>query len=171
MRLIREITDKDILGTDGLSKAKPRLAARAIIKNDEGLYAIMYAEKFGLYSFPGGGIDNGEDKLAALKREIREETGCVCDTVEELGCIYENRAHCDFTQYSYYYFVTTSGVSQDTQLTDEEIAEGTVVQWLTLDETKRLITDTIYDTNQRKFVRARDTAVLNEYIKRYVERS
>ena len=45
----------------------------------------MYAEKFGLYSLPGGGIDDGEDVLTALKREILEETGCTCGSIAELG--------------------------------------------------------------------------------------
>ena len=54
MILIKEITDKDILGTDGLSDAKPRYTARAILKNHSDEYAVMYAEKFNLYSLPGG---------------------------------------------------------------------------------------------------------------------
>ena len=77
MKLIAEITDREILGTGGSSSAAPRYTARAVLKNG-GLYAVMYAEKFGLYSLPGGGVDDGEDVLTALKREILEETGCTC---------------------------------------------------------------------------------------------
>ena len=40
MRLIAEITDKEILGKDGLSSAKPRYTARAIVKNGD-LYAVI----------------------------------------------------------------------------------------------------------------------------------
>ena len=47
MKLIAEITDREILGTGGLSSAAPRYTARAVLKNG-GLYAVMFAEQFGL---------------------------------------------------------------------------------------------------------------------------
>lgn len=75
MKLIKEITDKEILGTEGLSSAKPRITARAILKRRDGLYAVMYSEKFNLYSLAGGGIEKDENIITALKREIMEETG------------------------------------------------------------------------------------------------
>lgn len=165
MKLICEITDKSILGTDGLSDAKPRYTARAILKNHDGLYAVMFAEKFNLYSLPGGGIEENEDKIVALKRELLEETGCECDTITELGYVYENRAHCNYTQYSYYYYVRTDGVSHSLALTDEEKKNGTVLQWHTFDDAVKLIADVQHDTNQRKFLQARDVAALTEYKK------
>ncbi len=87
MKKICELNDQIILGQPGSSSAVPRITARAIVQNSDGLYAVMYAEKFGLYSLPGGGVEAGEDVLTALRREILEETGCICDAVEELGII------------------------------------------------------------------------------------
>lgn len=66
------------------------LAARAIVKNQNGLYAVMYADKCKLHSLSGGGVEDGEDVLTALHREVFEETGCACDEIQELG-IGENR--------------------------------------------------------------------------------
>ena len=43
MEKIGTITDKEILGTEGLSTAKPRLTARAILQNSQGQIAVMYA--------------------------------------------------------------------------------------------------------------------------------
>lgn len=60
MKQIAFITDRDILGTGGLSAAKPRLTARAILRNNKDQYAVMYASEFDLYSLPGGGIEEGE---------------------------------------------------------------------------------------------------------------
>ena len=76
-KLLGVLTDKDILGTDGLSTIEPRRSSRAILFNEAGQYAVMYAKKFNLHSLPGGGIDNGEDEISALVREVFEETGCV----------------------------------------------------------------------------------------------
>ncbi len=73
MKLICELNDKIILGQDGRSNKEPRLTARAIVKNQDGLYAVMYAEKFKLHSLPGGGVEDGEDVLTALRREVYAE--------------------------------------------------------------------------------------------------
>ena len=165
MKVLCELTDKEVLGTEGYSYAVPRLTARAIVKNKQGLYAVMYAQKFNLYSLPGGGVEDGEDILSALHREVLEETGCECDRIEELGCVLENRAHADYTQKSYYYIVTTSGPRRETELTEEERSNKTQVQWHTLEKAYELIASPVHDSNQRKFLQARDVTALDVYMK------
>lgn len=162
MKLITEITDKDILGTDELSSAEPRYTARAILKNGN-LYAVMYAKKFNLYSLPGGGVDDGEDTITALKREILEETGCICGNISELGMVKENRASADYTQCSYYFVVEADRVGTP-QLTDAEKNNKTELQWHTLTDTIKLINDFQPTTYQQQYLKARDVAALNEYI-------
>lgn len=164
MKLIKQITDKEVLGTDGLSSAKPRYTARAILKNKDKKYAVMYSHKFNLYSLPGGGVDEGEDIISALKREILEETGCLCDDIKELGYVSENRFHCDYTQISYYFIVATSGTTQKTQMTEDEIINNTETQWHILEDMITLISSPVHDTNQRKFLQARDVAAIKEYL-------
>ncbi len=164
MKLICELNDKIILGMDGLSDKSPRLTARAIVRNKEGLYAVMYAEKFGLHSLPGGGIEADEDVLTALHREIFEETGCTCDYIEELGIVSENRAHQDFTSKSYYYVVTTEHTPEPIHLTDDEIANQTTVQWHPLGDVVRLISAPKHTTTQRMYLQARDMAALQAYL-------
>ncbi len=164
MKLICELTDKIVLGLEGLSSQPPRLTARGIVRNKDGLYAVMYAGKFKLHSLPGGGVEEGEDVLTALRREILEETGCSCDHIEELGIVAENRAHQDFTTQAYYYIVTTDHEAEPIHLTDDELANKTVVQWHTLEDMIRLISEPEHTTNQRKFLQARDMAALKEYV-------
>lgn len=53
--MICELNDKIILGQDGRSEKAPQLTARAIVKNQSGLYAVMYSDKFIFRSLPGGG--------------------------------------------------------------------------------------------------------------------
>ena len=124
----------------------------------------MYSHKFNLHSLPGGGVDEGEDTISALKREILEETGCLCDDIKELGYVSENRFHCDYTQISYYYIVETSGTTHKTQMTEDEIINNTETQWYTLEDMVSLIFSPVHDTNQRKFLQARDVAAIKEYL-------
>lgn len=163
MKLIAEITDKEILGTDGLSSVEPRYTARAIVKSGD-LYAVIHSEKFHKYSLPGGGVDDGEDIITALKREILEETGCTCGKISELGIVKENRAQADYTQISYYYVVEADSVGVP-HFTEVETKSGTVLQWHTLSEMIKLINDLQPATYQQQYLKARDVAALNEYIK------
>ena len=163
MKLICELNDKIILGQDGLSDKAPRLTARAIVRNQDGLYAVMYSDKFKLHSLPGGGVEEGEDVLTALRREVYEETGCVCDEIKELGIVAENRASLDYTQIDYYYVVTTTHTPGENHLTESEQACHTVVRWHTFDEMVRLINEQEFDRVQGKYLKARDVAALKEY--------
>ena len=163
MQLICELNDKIILGQDGRSDRAPRLTARAIVRNQDGLYAVMYADKFKLYSLPGGGVEDGENVLTALRREVYEETGCVCDEIKELGIVAENRASLDYTQINYYYVVTTTHQPGENHLTESEQASRTVVQWHSFDEMVQLITEQEFDRVQGKYLKARDEVALKEY--------
>ena len=165
MKIICKLNDAIVLGIPcGQSQKLPRLTARAIVKNDEGKYAVMYADKFHLYSLPGGGVDEGEDIRTALEREVWEETGCTCDEVEELGIVQENRFCQDYTQDSYYFVVTTHSNSNEMHLTAAEIENRTSVQWHSFDKAYELITNPLQDTQQRKYLQARDKAALDAYM-------
>lgn len=169
--LIVELTDKNVLGQEGFSNRPPRKTARAILMNEDGKYAVMYAEKFHLHSLPGGGIEEGEDAVSALVREVLEETGCTCDSIESLGIVSENRYHADFTSLSYYFVVHTRTKTSVQHLTEDEIKNGTSLKWCTFEEMIHLIRDITHETSQRKFLQARDLSALGEYQRRYKQAS
>ena len=153
-------------GREGFPPHPPRLTARAILKREDGLFAVMYAKKFNLYSLPGGGIEGDESPETAIAREIWEETGCICSAIEPLGVVLENRFHADYTQIDYYFVVTANGKGGQLHLTPNEEQNGTRPRWHTLDEVVHLIRDREHDTNQRKYLQARDVAALSAYLSR-----
>ena len=67
-----------------------RDSARAIIHMGPDKLALVYATKLGYYKFPGGGINENEDIVAALIREVQEEVGLVVipQTVKEYGVVH-----------------------------------------------------------------------------------
>ena len=161
---ITRLTDMDVLGTPGLSAARPRLTARAVVVNPAGQIAVMYAAKFGIHTLPGGGVEEGEAVEDALRREIAEETGCTIVHHEPLGYVDENRAHADYTQLSYYYIVRTADDRLQPRLTEQEAANGTSAQWCTPEEALRRISTPVFDRPQGKFLQARDVAALKAYL-------
>lgn len=57
---------------------RQRLAAYAVVESERGLLATEYSDLTavsGRWGMPGGGIDAGEEPVAAVVREVHEETG------------------------------------------------------------------------------------------------
>ncbi len=163
MKKLKELNDALLFGGEGLSEKSPRLAARAILCRRDGKYAMMYIEKFDLYSLPGGGVEKGEGLIDALRREILEETGCSCDRIRALGYVYENRACHDFTQKSFYFAVKTEKHIEKNHLTPKERAVNIKLLWVPYATLVKKITDPVHETEQKKYIQARDAAALEEY--------
>ena len=117
---LREASDQPISYT--------RRAARAVLFNAAGQVAVMHFTAIGSYKLPGGGIDEGEDTIAALHREIREETGYEITDIKELGEVVEYRYYCGMHQVSYCYTATATQFV-GTQLTQKEQDAGMELQW------------------------------------------
>lgn len=105
-----------------------RCAARAVLYNAAGQVAVMYFTTTGSYKLPGGGIDEGENILDALHREIREETGYEITNIKELGEVEEYRYFCGMHQLSYCYTATTDNFV-GTELTEKEQNAGMELRW------------------------------------------
>lgn len=85
---MRQLFSIDLKDYNINSKVFRRPSARAIIFKGNTI-ALVYSEKEKYYKFPGGGIKDGEDKKAALIREVQEETGLVVieESIEEYGSV------------------------------------------------------------------------------------
>ena len=163
MERIARLTDRELLGTDAISHAAPRLTARAIVRNPDGLFAVTHTDAFGIYMLPGGGVEKDESILAALHREVLEETGCRLTAVRPLGCVEENRGYADYTQTSYYFICDTPDTELHPQLTAAEAAHGAKALWMTLEEMQQRIGTPVVTRPQGTYLQARDMAAIKAY--------
>lgn len=164
VRRLARLTDRELLGSDAISHAAPRLTARAILRNPDGLYAVTHTDGFGIHMLPGGGVEANESILTALHREVFEETGCRLSHAAPLGYVEENRGHTDYTQLSYYFVCLTEDRQLCPHLTETEAAHGTTACWMTLEEMWRAISEPVFSRPQGKFLQARDVAALQAFM-------
>ncbi|ARD42909.1 NUDIX hydrolase [Colwellia sp. PAMC 21821] len=89
MRLLKSTQVSDL--HPNINHQFTRKATRAIVLKGENIL-LLYTKRYHDYSLPGGGIDDGEDNIAGLIRELREETGAQNVTnVQAFGCYEEYR--------------------------------------------------------------------------------
>ena len=116
-----------------------RNAVRAIILK-ENKVLLVYSETTKEFKFPGGGIESGESRDFALRREVVEEVGHELKSVNEsLGYvdqiyndIYDEHKY--FYQRSYYYFCEVEDEYVGMSLSESERALRFLPKWVTLEE-------------------------------------
>ncbi|MBD1577731.1 MULTISPECIES: NUDIX hydrolase [Vibrio] len=90
MKLLRSTIHPDITTLDNKT-IKQRLATRAIVQCDDEIL-LLFTERYHDYSLPGGGLDEGEDQVQGMIRELEEETGALnIRDIEPFGCYEEFR--------------------------------------------------------------------------------
>lgn len=135
MRLLFEFDYKDYRA-DGTVGRRPSVRA-AIIRGDK--IAMVYSARYDYYSFPGGGIDEGESQPEALIREVREELGLevIPETIEEYGLVLrKEKGHIDdlFIQENYFYRCQVADMVVPQKLEGYEIEEEYTLRWVTAAE-------------------------------------
>lgn len=89
MRLLKSTKVTDLHAN--IDNSFTRKATRAIVMKGEDIL-LLFTERYHDYSLPGGGIDEGEDNVTGLVRELREETGAHnVSNIKEFGCYEEYR--------------------------------------------------------------------------------
>ena len=126
MRLLFEMDKKDYANC---TYSLVRDSARSIIISDKKL-AMIHSMTYDYYKFPGGGIENGEDPIAAMVRETREEAGLVVkpETIKEYGYVHRiQKSHRDatkcFIQDNYYFLCDVEEGSVPQSLDNYEAQE------------------------------------------------
>lgn len=161
MKILRTITDADFGENIPASKEyKKREAVRAVAFDENNHIALLFSQKNNFHKLPGGGMEEGEDFETALRRELMEEIGCTIEAIQELGIIEEFRNKFDYNQTSYCYTakITSKG---EPQLEPDEIEEGLVTRWYTLQDAVRVIEAEGETLNEHgKFMHLRELEIL-----------
>jgi len=106
-----------------------REAARCVVFDDEGRVGLIHSRLSNYYKIAGGGIEENENKIEAVKREALEELGVNIEIDGEIGEIFEIRNKFKLTQTSYCYYGHTVGEKGQPHFTDKETAEQFEVFW------------------------------------------
>ncbi|KDR95476.1 NUDIX domain-containing protein [Peptoclostridium litorale DSM 5388] len=114
-----------------------RTAARGIIMDNEDILMI-YTKRYNDYSFPGGGVDEGEDIRNGLIRELEEETGA--KNIEILSTFgdYEEFRPTHYKGYdavhmlSHFFVCSAERELGDARPEDYEINNGSVPVWVNI---------------------------------------
>ena len=164
MKILKTIRDKD-LGMDFKDPAvyEERKAARAIIFDKNNNVALLYAVNKSYHKLPGGGVEEGEDIIEALRSEVMEEIGCEIENIRELGIIEEFRNKISRDQTSYCFIANLAGEKGIPRLEADEIADGFETIWLNIDNAiETLENEKDMEHYNGRFINMRDKMLLEE---------
>ncbi len=164
MRLLKSTVHPNIESLDDSSFL--RLAARGIILKGEEVL-MLYTQRYDDYTLPGGGIDDGENQVEGLIRELAEETGAQnIRNVEAFGLYEEYRPWYkgDFNimqMRSYCYTCEIDDELGETRLEDYEVKNGMKAVWINVHEAIKHNLDTIKNSEKKGMSIERETFLLS----------
>ncbi len=152
------------------AELKVKYATRTVLLDDVGRVAIIHVGKFDYYKVPGGGIEAGEGLREAARREVREEAGCDCEIVAELGRVETDILGWNLHDVSDGFVARVVGEKQEPHYDDFELERGFSVEWHeSLREAIALIENNRVSDADAARLQARDLAFLKLVAKKLAE--
>ncbi|GAL32316.1 MutT/nudix family protein [Vibrio maritimus] len=165
MRQLTTSIHPDISHLDNKSIVK-RNATRAIVVDGEDIL-LLYTERYHDYSLPGGGIDDGEDVIAGLVRELEEETGAQnihgikpFGIYEEFRPWYKDDADV-MHMISFCYSCKVDRELGETAYEDYEVKNGMKPVWVNIHEAIAFNEKTIAESDKKGMSIERETYLLH----------
>ncbi len=165
MNLI-QILNPENVADDEVAEYETRTAVRAVVFDEENNIAVLSVSKKNYHKLPGGGVEEDEDNISALKRECREELGCDIKILGEVGQIIEYRKMFQLKQTSFCFLARVVGEKGAPIFTQEEIDDGFQIKWLSLAQAIKLLTpDESASIEGKLYIVPRDKTFLEAAIK------
>ncbi len=148
-----------------------RYTARAIIENNEGKYGFLHIKGEDLFGprdhleTVGGGVEKGEYLDDTIVREVKEEMGLECQSVELLGSIYDAYNLIGRITFSTFFYcrVDTSSFAKTNRTEEEKILINEIV-WLDLSEALDWLRNR-HENKVDRLVQQRDLMAMEYYLK------
>jgi 8-oxo-dGTP diphosphatase len=126
--LTRRVTrETDRAGVDGVRARSDRglnWAVGALVTDPADRMLFVYEDE--IWKLPGGGVEAGETRQKAVRREVREETG-VESTVDELAAVTEVTVT-DGGRKATFFFGTYRGTAGSTSLASDPGLDGESIE-------------------------------------------
>jgi ADP-ribose pyrophosphatase YjhB (NUDIX family) len=129
--LTRQVTrETDTAGVDGIRARADRglrWAVGALVTDPADRLLFVYEDD--IWKLPGGGVETGETRQEAVRREVREETG-VPIAVDELAAVTEVTVT-DGDREATFFFGTYRGTADATALASDPGLDGESIETVT----------------------------------------
>lgn len=135
MPLLHTLIHPTLSSTSG--RTLERKTVRAIVLHDEEIL-LLYTRRYNDYSFPGGGLNAGEDILTGLCRELQEETGARnIKILHHYGDVDEYRPHAKpnydlLYMRSHFYVCQVDRALGDAAMEGYELSNGMAAAWVNI---------------------------------------
>lgn len=135
-------------------KNPKHITLRGLVFDKKGRILVCYYKKYKTYMSPGGHLDEGEELIHALKREMWEEVGAT--KVKVIKPIIDLYTVPDDTLSKYYLVEIDKVDTKNRELEPSEIKDGLTLRWANIQD--------ILEHNNQEYYRA----LLNEEGKPWV---
>ena len=142
-----------------------RLATRSIAVQGDSIL-LLYTARYEDYSLPGGGLDDGEDKIKGMIRELSEETGALeVRNIQPFGIYEEYRPwhKPDFDiqhMISYCYTCEINTTLGASKMENYEIKNGMTAKWVNIYEAIAHNKKTMLESTKKGMSIERETFLL-----------
>lgn len=163
MKCLRIIKEDELLGITDY--AKPWYAARGVVMDEKNHIGMLYTKELDRYEIPGGEIDDNESVEQTFIREIKEEIGCDCEIIKELGYVELKLTKHNVEWISYFFLARLVGEKGIPCYTEEELTKTITIEWHTPKDAVRLVEHSKAESNSSIFLKESCLIALRECLK------